>query len=113
MTITESSDLFQHIIATVNRVTGAERGALFVYDKDTDPPQFRLKASKNITPEEIEHPDFCSSMDMISTVASAGLGLIRGPNSGSAENNSVKIYSRIGGPVIGSPVSVSDFRLNP
>ncbi len=98
--ITESNDLFQHIIATVNRITGAERGALFVCDQDTAFPQFRLRASKNITAEEIDHPDFRSSLDMISNAAATRKGLFLGPVSDSGENHFEKIYSRMCVPLI-------------
>ena len=100
VTITENNDLFHHIIATINRVTGAERGALFVCDQNTVSPNLRLRASKNITPDEVDHPGFHSSLAMINQAAATRKGLILGPNSNAEENHLEKIYSRICVPLI-------------
>lgn len=93
--INENSELLQHIITTVNYLIGAERGALFVCANNADKQQFRLKASKNITPEEIDHSGFLSSMNMINNVAVTGKALILGPDADAGEGCIEKIYSRI------------------
>ena len=61
-TIRDSGDLVQQIISTVNHMTGAERGAIFLCEKNGHPSQFILHASKNITPDQIAAPEFTSSM---------------------------------------------------
>lgn len=74
--IRESRDLVRQIISSVNRLTGAERGALFL--KSGEALQF--KASKNITSEQISLPSFSESLQIIEEVASKGIGLIKGTN---------------------------------
>jgi len=83
VTIRNDKELVQKIISTVNRITGAERGAIFLMEDNTDGSQFKLRASKNLTLEEISHPSFESSVKMIEEVASAGKGRIMEMNSGS------------------------------
>jgi len=82
VTVRDNRDLTQHIISTVNRLTGAERGAIFILDGSPRRPTLRLRASKNITSEQIAHPSFNSAMKMIEEVARAGKGLIQEEDSG-------------------------------
>ncbi len=70
----------QHIISTVNGITGAERGAIFLMNNETNPPQLTLRASKNLTSEQIEYPYFASSMRMIQEAAADGKGRVMGMN---------------------------------
>jgi formate hydrogenlyase transcriptional activator len=72
----DSGKLLQHIVATANRITGAERGALLLLDEGKIPPKLRLRASKNMTIEQIYDPGFASSMKMIEGVISSGKGCI-------------------------------------
>jgi transcriptional regulator with GAF, ATPase, and Fis domain len=81
VTIREHKDLVQHIISTVNGITGAERGAIFLFDRESEPPQLMLRASKNLTSDQIQHPSFASSMKMIEEVAEAGRGRVMGAKS--------------------------------
>jgi transcriptional regulator with GAF, ATPase, and Fis domain/tetratricopeptide (TPR) repeat protein len=88
-TIRDTKDLVQHIISTVNKVTGAERGAIFFIESEKHPFKVQLRASKNLTLEQITDPNFHSSMQTIEKVAQTGKGLIWGtvpesdhPNSG-------------------------------
>lgn len=74
--IRDNKDLVQHIISTVNRITGAERGAMFLLEENTNPPRLLLRASKNLTPSDIAHPNFDSSMKLIGEVAHTGEGRI-------------------------------------
>ena len=46
VTIWDSRELAQHVITTVNRITGAERGAIFLWNKNQNPPRLELRASK-------------------------------------------------------------------
>ncbi|MBI5250986.1 MAG: sigma 54-interacting transcriptional regulator, partial [Desulfomonile tiedjei] len=81
VTIREFKDLVQHIISTVNGITRAERGAIFLFTDGSDPPKLILRASKNLTQEQVEHPYFASSMKMIEEAAEKGQGLVMGINS--------------------------------
>lgn len=81
VTIREFKDLVQHIISTVNGITGAERGAIFLLNDECEPAKPMLRASKNLTTEQIEHPCFVSSLKMIEEVAEAGKGRVTGINS--------------------------------
>jgi len=60
------------IVATANRVTGAERGAILLMDEETHPPKLILRVSKNLTTEQITHPSFEVSRQIIQEVASSG-----------------------------------------
>jgi len=71
-------DVIQHIISSANRITGAERGGIFLIDDSTIPPKLNLRASKNLTQDQIEMPDFNSSMKMITEVINHGKGLVQG-----------------------------------
>ena len=74
--IRESRDLVLKIISSVSRITGAERGAIFLWDGR----KLEIKASKNLSSEEIFHPDFSPSMKVIEDVAQSGAGCIRNVN---------------------------------
>ncbi len=74
--IREDKDLVQRIISSLNRITGAERGAIFLYDGTSPRPRLRPRATKNLTSEQIEHPAFRSSLRMIEEVAETGRGQI-------------------------------------
>ncbi len=102
VTIRDYKDLVQHILSTVNRLTGAERGAIFRLDEDADPPDLVLRASKNLTTEQIDHPSFQSSMTLIREVADQGKGRILGLNGEEVDGGagSEVIRSRICVPMI-------------
>jgi len=102
VTIRDNKDLVQHIISTVNRITGAERGAIFLLEENTNPPMLVLRASKTLTSDQIKHASFASSMKMIEGVARVGKGHILGINSQEkrgAPDNAI-IRSRICVPMI-------------
>jgi len=75
--------LVQRIISTGNRVTGAERGAIFMVETDGEKGRhLRMAASRNLTSEHVEKPAFLSSMEMIEKVAQTGKGMISGLSAG-------------------------------
>jgi formate hydrogenlyase transcriptional activator len=78
VTIRDDKDIVQLILSTVNRIAGAERGAIFLTKKKGDSLDLVLRASKNLTAEQISHPAFHSSMKMIEDVAKTGKGLLQG-----------------------------------
>jgi transcriptional regulator with GAF, ATPase, and Fis domain len=102
VTIREYKDLVQRIISTVNGITGAERGAIFLLDTETEAPRLVLRASKNLTPDQMEHPGFSSSMQLIEEVAREGRGRVMGINSQEASGTTAAeaIRSRICVPMI-------------
>ncbi|MBU3914558.1 hypothetical protein KKA14_03405, partial [bacterium] len=71
-----SKDLLNQVMSAVNRMTGAERCALFILDEKGGKRKFSLRASKNLTSAQINHPDFSSSMKMLDQVVETGKGLI-------------------------------------
>ena len=102
VTIRDNKDLVHQIISTVNRITGAERGAIFLWEDSLNTPRLQLRASKNLTSDQISHPNFASSMNMIKEVSSTGKSCILGINS-QEENSSPLgeiICSRICVPMI-------------
>ena len=68
MTLSDSRDMIQKIISSVNQLTGAERGGIFLVNKNVHPTGLTLRASKNLTYEDVAHPSFCSSTDFIEKV---------------------------------------------
>jgi len=76
VTIRDNREVVQHILTSVNQLTGAERGAIFTIDSQANPPRVELKASKNITPEQTTCPEFKGSMKIIERVARTRKGTI-------------------------------------
>jgi formate hydrogenlyase transcriptional activator len=72
----DKKQLLQQIVAAVNRITGAERGAILLIDGDSAPGLLHVRSSKNLTPEQVEHVNFASSRKMIQDVAATGRGRI-------------------------------------
>lgn len=71
-----SKDLISQVLSSVIRMTGAERCALFLLSDEYGKPKFRLRASKNITSAQINHPDFSSSLKLLEKVTKTGKGMI-------------------------------------
>jgi formate hydrogenlyase transcriptional activator len=100
VTIRENHDLVQHIISTVNRISGAERGAIFLIGGKSRGPSLVLRASKNLTSEQITNPSFKESMRLIEEVATTGKGRIKGMQTGKDSDFSGPIRSLICVPMI-------------
>jgi transcriptional regulator with GAF, ATPase, and Fis domain len=102
ITIRDNRDLVQHIISTVNRITGAERGAIFLLEGDNNFPRLRLRASKNLTSNHVTDPEFEASMNMIKDVALTGQGRMQVINKSEILNpiSDRTIRSRIAVPMI-------------
>ncbi|MDZ7697113.1 MAG: sigma 54-interacting transcriptional regulator [Deltaproteobacteria bacterium] len=102
VTIRENKDLVQHIISTVNRLTGAERGAIFLLEERSTPQELVLRASKNLTSDQISDDDFAPSMRMIESVARAGTGRILdfSPEDGQKSDSDKIVRSQICVPMI-------------
>ena len=100
VTIRNNKELSQHIISTVNRIAGAERGAIFLLKGSTTPPLLQLKASKNLTSAQVNDASFQSSLKLIEEVAITGKGRILGTNLAEGLNSSDVISSRICVPMI-------------
>jgi transcriptional regulator with GAF, ATPase, and Fis domain len=86
-TIRDHKELVQHIISAVNRITGAERGAIFLLEEQTNLREFRLRASKNLTSEQIDDPAFSPSLEIIREVAEKRKGIIYGEVSTDDQGN--------------------------
>ena len=80
-TIRDQKQLLQIIISTANRMTGAERGAVFSIERNGNKQQIRLKASKNITAAQASHQNFATARKMIEKVALTRKGMITKKNS--------------------------------
>ncbi|MBI5443820.1 MAG: sigma 54-interacting transcriptional regulator [Deltaproteobacteria bacterium] len=72
----ENRKLLPQIVATANRLTGGERGALLLVDHTATTPALRLKASKNLTVEQLEHPSFEASRQIMEGVLRSAEGRI-------------------------------------
>lgn len=102
VTIRDTKMLVQNILSSVNRVTGAERGALFLLNEGGTSGNLSLRASKNITLEDIERTEFNHSMKLIEKTAATGQGNImkNGSANNSALNSGHSILSSICMPLI-------------
>ena len=76
-TIRDNRELVRHIVTTINRITGAERGAIFLSNTIRNQSGFTLRAAINLTIEDTAHPDFEAAMNIIQEVATTGKGVIR------------------------------------
>ncbi|MCP4021766.1 MAG: GAF domain-containing protein [Desulfobacteraceae bacterium] len=65
-------DLLGKIISMVNRITAAERGAIFLAGKTPD--DLRLEAAKNLTQEQIHSKGFAASMKIVEEIARSEKG---------------------------------------
>lgn len=74
--IRDNKDLVRHIIGTVNRITGAERGAIFLLGEKRDDYPLQLRASKNLTSDQVHDDSFASSLRMIEAVGKGGKGSV-------------------------------------
>ena len=75
-TIRDYRDLSRRIISTINRITGAERGAIFLVENDAR-KNIVLRAAKNLTGEDISDPGFQMSLRLIDETIKSGKGRIR------------------------------------
>ena len=66
----------KRIISTVNRITGAERGAIFLPDGGLEPQSLVLRAAKNFVAGDIDDPRFARSKELILETAVTGRGRI-------------------------------------
>jgi formate hydrogenlyase transcriptional activator len=98
----DNKKLLQQIVATANRIIGAERGALLLLDDGIQYQKLQLRASKNLTIEQIYDPGFTSSRMMIENVIAAGEGRIFGTDlvGDSAPVSKEAVHSSICVPVI-------------
>ncbi|MBU3917521.1 GAF domain-containing protein, partial [bacterium] len=99
-TAAHDSDFTKKAISAINRMTGAERGALFLFSKKDRVPKLRLHASNNLTLSQVNHPNFSSSMKMLEEVARTGEACITGPDTDSDFFSEEHIRSRICVPMI-------------
>ena len=80
-------NLVHQIISAGNRITGAERGTIFLWDNNEHPASLALRASKNISSEQLNHQSFSSSMNLIKEVALTGKGRIVGMSSAKSQSS--------------------------
>ncbi len=72
-----TQDFLEKIISTVNRITAAERGAIFLAGKN--PGDLHLEAAKNLTQEQISSKEFAASMEIVKSIARSKKGGIFEP----------------------------------
>jgi formate hydrogenlyase transcriptional activator len=72
----DKKQLLQQIVAAVNRITGAERGAILLVDNGAVPQALQLRSSKNLTIEQVCHDNFASPRKIIEEVVLSEKGRI-------------------------------------
>ncbi|MBW2369156.1 MAG: sigma 54-interacting transcriptional regulator [Deltaproteobacteria bacterium] len=75
--IRDNRELAGHILSTANSITGAERGAIFLLDKEASTQKPVLRAAKNLTTDDIDHPDFAAQMSLIEKTFTTETGQIQ------------------------------------
>jgi len=65
VSIRDTREVVQHIFSAVNRITGSERGAIFLKTENSDPNPVKLWAAKNLTADDLVLPEFAASLDVI------------------------------------------------
>ncbi|MEE9911203.1 MAG: sigma 54-interacting transcriptional regulator [Deltaproteobacteria bacterium] len=106
--IRDPKELLQSILLTSNRISGAERGAIFSVENQQDAlnsqatPKIALKASKNITSSDVDSYAFANAKKLIGEVALTGLGKIikNAKTRVHDESNSEEILSQICVPMV-------------
>ena len=100
--VKDDKKLVNYIISTVNRITGAERGAIFLVDDHTNPKDIRLRGAKNLSYEQIESTDFQYSKHIMDQVLLTGKSCLAGPNpsNGLASDRRRSIRSRMCVPMV-------------
>jgi transcriptional regulator with GAF, ATPase, and Fis domain len=68
----DNSKIIQQIVATANRLIGAERGALLLVDNEAPYERLSLRASKNLTIEQIYDMSFAGPRALIDEVIQSG-----------------------------------------
>ena len=110
MSIRANRDLVNNVLATANRLTGAERGAIFSFKNSSDQPEPYLIASRNLTADDVSDPSFASSLKMIEQTARSKQKQFRtlddyqnnsGPESRSRIKSSICLPLMIRGELIG------------
>ena len=99
-TIRDEKRLMQRIISTSNRITGAERGAIFGIKKNGSKFQIGLKATRNISAAQTESPTFYSAQKMIEEVVETGKGRIARISSDTKQSSHEQILSQICAPMV-------------
>jgi transcriptional regulator with GAF, ATPase, and Fis domain len=82
----DNREVTRYIISTAIRITGAERGAIFLMESDAGILQPLLRAGNNITENDIAHSNFQESMKMIHNVFTTEKGLIHNKDSDTSQN---------------------------
>ena len=77
VSIRESREVVNNIMATANRIVGAERSAIFMLEGKPPDAKLYLRASKNLTEEEIEEKAFHPAMEMIRQTTKTNHGNVR------------------------------------
>jgi len=88
VSIRENKEVVNNILSTANRITGAERGAIFMLEPKSESQNLYLRAAKNLTVEEVAEDDFRLSMEMIRQTAKTKEGKI---NTVGKENKTKKL----------------------
>lgn len=90
----DSKDILQHILTTINKITGAERGCIFLKNEvEHDSFPFDLLIGNNLSPDDLKSPAFADSRNLIRKTFQTGQFSISERNdrsrNGETENETV------------------------
>jgi transcriptional regulator with GAF, ATPase, and Fis domain len=79
--IRDGKGLVQRIISAANRITGAERGAIFLRDPSIKADRLTLRASRTLTEQDVNESEFDGPMALIKRTIKTGKGCVKVFNS--------------------------------
>jgi transcriptional regulator with GAF, ATPase, and Fis domain len=75
--IRNTKELVQQIISTAIRITGAERGAIFLLEEQNRRGKLQLRASKTLTDQDVADAEFEGPMALVNQTAVTGKGCVK------------------------------------
>lgn len=105
--IRDTKQVVHYIFSTINRITGAERGAIFLKNSGSNAADIELWASKGLTADEVTQPEFEHSLSLVRESVQKGkvhLQGVKGDRPRTPEQSILSLISvpmRLRGKVIG------------
>ena len=78
VSLRDIKEVVQHILITINRITGAERGAIFIKAGNNPATPVEFWAGKNLSVDDLTKPEFVHSNKIIKHVFESGQGCVSG-----------------------------------
>ncbi len=108
--LSDTKEMVQHILTTINRITGAERGGIFLKAKHDSLSTLDLWAGKNLSVGDLSSPKFVQKQEMVLKTIETGEASIfdeiipdyKTPQDDRAANSSICVPMKLRGETIGA-----------